>query len=145
MREKMKKDYIVIGKIDKTKIKLLYNNLITDEVVITYERMKHIEEKRKDLYKKVKKILPDAIFNPEYIYKDWNERDNTIVLIKQIDKELKLNIIIKTAVKFDEKHTKNSIITMMEIGDKTFNKILKNKKENLIFENKTGQKRINIL
>ena len=34
----------------------------------------------------------------------------------------------------DEKHTKNSIITMIKIGNKTFNKIKRNKNENLLFK-----------
>ena len=84
--------------------------------------------------KKFKVILPDVLYNPDYIYKDWNNRDNTLVLIKTIDEKLNLNVVLKIAILNDEKHTKNSIITMIKIGNKTFNKIKRNKKNNLLFK-----------
>ena len=102
--------------------------------MITYERITHVENKRVELFNEVKDILPDILYNPDYIYKDWNNRDNTLVLIKSLDKELNLNVILKIAILNDDKHTKNSIITMIKIGNKTFNKIRRNKKDNLLFK-----------
>ena len=134
----LKKEYIEIGKVNGKLLKKLGQNLITDKVVFTYERMNHVETKRRQLYNEVKEFLPNALYDPDYIYKDWNNRINTLVLIKTLDKKLNLNIILKVAIMNDEKHTKNSIITMIKIGEKTFNKIRKNKKENLLFE-KTRQ------
>lgn len=78
--------------------------------------------------------MPDTLYNPDYIYKDWNNRQNTFVLIKSLDENLKLNVVLKIAVLNDKKHTKNSIITIIKIGNKTFNKIKRNKKENLLFK-----------
>ena len=40
---------------------------------------------------------------------------------------------IKIAMPNDEKHNKNSIITIIKIGNKTFNKIQRNKRKNLLF------------
>ena len=78
--------------------------------------------------------MPLAIYKPDYIYKDWNNRDNTLVFIKAIDDKNKLDIVIKIAIINDEKHPKNSIITMIKIGEKTYNKIKRNKTKNLLFE-----------
>ena len=108
---------------------------MTDEVIFTYERLNHIEMKRPNLFDNIKHILPDLIYVPDYIYKDWNNRKNTVVMIKRINAKEKLNVVIKIAVQNDLKHTKNSIITIMKIGEKTFNKIRKNKIKNLLFEN----------
>lgn len=108
--------------------------MITDEVIFTYERMNHVETKRVQLFNQVKEYLPDILYTPDYIYKDWNNRDNTLVLIKSLDEKSNLNVVLKIAVLNDEKHTKNSIITMIKIGNKTFNKIKRNKKENLLFK-----------
>ena len=96
--------------------------------------MNHVKNKRIQLFNEVKNILPDVLYNPDFIYKDWNNRDNTIVLIKSLDEELNLNVVLKIAILNYEKHTKNSIITMIKIGNKTFNKIKRNKKENLLFK-----------
>lgn len=132
-------NYIKIGRLNKEILKRLNINIVTDEVVFTFERREHVDSKRLLLYEEVKEILPIAIYEPDYIYKDWNNRDNTLVFIKSINEKEKLDIVIKIAILNDEKHPKNSIITMMKIGEKTYNKIKRNKTENLLFE-KTGQK-----
>lgn len=127
-------EYIEIGKLNIELFEEIGEHLITDEVIFTYERMNHVETKRVQLFNQVKEDLPNILYNPDYIYKDWNNRDNTLVLIKSLDEKSNLNVVLKIAVLNDEKHTKNSIITMIKIGKKTFNKIKRNKKENLLFE-----------
>lgn len=54
--------------------------------------------------------------------------------MKHID-EINRNgrIVIKLAVANDEKHPKNSIITLMELNDRTWKQTLKNR-GNVIFE-----------
>ena len=128
------KEYIEIGKLNTVLFEKIGDHLITNEVIFTYERMNHVETKRVQLFNEMKDILPDALYNPDYIYKDWNNRDNTLVLIKTIDEKLNLNVVLKIAILNDEKHTKNSIITMIKIGNKTFNKIKRNKKDNLLLK-----------
>ncbi len=127
-------EYIEIGKLNIKLFEEIGEPLITDEVIFTYERMNHVETKRVQLFNQVKDYLADILYTPDYIYKDWNNRDNTLVLIKSLDEKSNLNVVLKIAVLNDEKHTKNSIITMIKIGKKTFNKIKRNKKENLLFE-----------
>ena len=138
------KEYIEIGKLNTVLFEKIGKYLITDEVIFTYERMNHVETKRVQLFNEVKSILPDVLYDPDYIYKDWNNRDNTLVLIKTIDEKLNLNVVLKIAILNDEKHTKNSIITMIKIGNKTFNKIKRNKKNNLLFK-KTRHLWINVV
>lgn len=128
------KEYIEIGKLNVKLLKERNINLITDKVIFTFERMGHVADKRTELYKEVKSILPSAIYHPDYIYKDWNNRDNTLVFIKTINEESKLNVVIKIAIINDKKHSQNSIMTMIKIGEKTFRKIYKNKRENLLYE-----------
>ncbi len=126
-------EYIEIGNLNRKIFEKIGINLITEEVIFTLERIKHVEDRRQ-LYEEIKEILPKAIYSPEYIYKDWNNRNDTIVLIKRINQKSRLNIVIKVTIKKDEKHPKNSIITIIKIGEKTFRKIYKNKGENLLFE-----------
>lgn len=93
-----------------------------------------VEAKRLKLFDEVRNIIPEALYNPDRIYKDWNNRKNTFVIIKSLDMESKLNIILRIAIENDEKHPKNSIITMIKIGQKTFKKIDNNKKDNLLYK-----------
>jgi len=131
-------EYIKVGKLNTQILKHINIQLITNEVIVTFERLEHVEERRREVYDEVKTILPIAVFEPDYIYKDWNNRANTLVFIKSIDETSKICIIIKIAELNDEKHSKNSIITMIKIGKKTFKKIYKNKSSNLLYE-KTRQ------
>lgn len=127
-------EYIEVGKLNRKILQNLGIQLITDEVIFTLERLEHVEDRRKSVYYDVKNILPMAIYEPDYIYKDWNNRGNTLVFIKSISENSKISIIIKIAKLNDEKHSKNSIITMIKIGKKTFKKIYKNKRQNLLYE-----------
>lgn len=125
-------EYINIGKLNSKLLKKLNIDIITEDVIFTFERMNHVKSKRLQLYEEIKEILPKAIYEPDYIYKDWNNRKDTFIFIKNIDKNLKLNIVVKIAVANDEKHSKNSIITIIKIGEKTFKKIYRNKIKNLL-------------
>ncbi len=127
-------EYLTIGNLDSQLFDSIGKHLITDEVIFTYERINHVETKRFQLFHEVKHFLPNALYSPDYIYRDWNNRQNTFVLIKSLNSQKNLNIVLKIALLNDEKHSKNSIITMIKIGNKTFNKIKKNKKENLLFK-----------
>lgn len=100
------KEYIEIGKLNIELFEEIGTHLVTDEVIFTYERMNHVENKRIKLLGEVKHILPDILYNPDYIYKDWNNRDNTLVLIKSLDEKSNLNVVLKIAILNDEKHTK---------------------------------------
>lgn len=127
-------EYIEVGKLDRKVLENVNINIITDEVIFTFERLEHVEDRRNKVYDEIKEILPIAIYKPEYIYRDWNNRENTLVFIKSISECSKICIIIKIAKLNDEKHSKNSIITMIKIGKKTFKKIYKNKINNLLYE-----------
>lgn len=79
------KEYIEIGKLNKKIFNKINEKLVTEDVIFTYERVNHVETRRAKLYEEMKNFLPEAIYNPDRIYRDWNNRDNTLVLIKNID------------------------------------------------------------
>lgn len=128
------KEYIEVGKLNKEIFDNICKELITEDVIFTFERINHVEGKRLKLFDEVRNIIPEALYNPDRIYKDWNNRKNTFIIIKSLDTESKLNIILRIAIENDEKHPKNSIITMIKIGTKTFKKIDNNKKDNLLYK-----------
>ena len=104
-------EYIEVGRLNKKVIEKIKIPLITDQVIFTFERLEHVEDRRKKLYEGIKNILPVAVYAPDYIYRDWNNRDNTLVFIKSINESSKICIIIKIAKLKDEKHCKKSLIT----------------------------------
>ena len=116
----MEEEYIEIGKIEKNKYALLCNNeIITDEVIITYKQITHINEERMGVYDKYKDKLRDVIENPDYIIEDTKHKE-TGLIIKTYDK----NVVLVLRLNTSEKNKKNSIITIWEIKQKRLERYL---------------------
>ncbi len=58
-----------VGYIDKEKYRCIAENIITDEVIITNERIEHIRQRHPYDYERFMKYLPEIIQNPDYIIK----------------------------------------------------------------------------
>lgn len=117
----MEENYITIGKINISKFEGISKEIYTDEVVLTRERYLHIIEKHKEDFELYADMLPTIVNKPDYILKDY-KNEYTAMVIKHIEKT-NINVILKLAVKEDDIHTKNSIMTMYRIRDKNLKKI----------------------
>jgi len=116
-------EYIIIGTIDTSKLSLLCENITTDEVIITYKQIEHIENRHNGLYHQYKDKLQEIITNPDYILDDPNKAE-TGLIVKKYDKNIVLVLRINTC----DDERKNSIITMWEIKDKRLESYLKTHK-----------------
>ena len=129
-------EYIKVAKVDKNKIKPYDTKIITDEIILTYERLNnHILKYHKEEYYQIEKYMKDIIEDPDFIIED-NAHSNTLIFLKHIIAiNKKARIVIKLAIDNEEKiYTKNSIITIMRQQDKCWNQTLKNRGR-IIFEN----------
>ena len=126
----------IVGKLKIETLGKYKEKIVTDEVVLTEERLySHILIEHKKEYEQLKPYLEIIIENPDLIIDD-NRNKNTIILLKKI-KGLEKNgrVVIKIAVAEDAKeHPKNSIITMMRLNERTWKQTVKNR-GNIIFEN----------
>lgn len=124
-----------IGQLDKNKLGKYKNIILTSKVILTDERLyEHIWVKNKDEYEQLKFYIKDIIENPDIILDD-NRNKNTIILLKKIKVINKIGrVVIKIAVAQDKKHSKNSIITLMKLNDRTLEQTLKNRGK-IIFKN----------
>ena len=116
-------EYIIIGTIDTLKLTLLCDDITTDEVIITYKQIEHIETQHKGLYSQYKNKLLEIITSPDYILDDPKQAE-TGLIIKKYDKNIVLVLRINTC----DDDRKNSIITMWEIKDKRLESYLKTHK-----------------
>ena len=121
------KEYKYIGKIKVDNFKNSNIKLLTDEVILTNERLNcHILKYHLNEYKEIEVYLTECIEEPDYILIDNSHKDTLIFLkdIKEINK--KARIVIKLAT--DKiKYNKNSIITLMRQRDKSWEQTLKNR------------------
>ena len=125
-----------ITKLDRNKLEKYKKELITEEVILTDERLyEHILLFHENEYKELRPYLKSIIDNPDYIIED-NRHEDTMIYLKQI-KNIEKNgrVVIKLALGQDKEHNKNSIITMMKLNNRTWNKTLKNRGK-IIWKNK---------
>lgn len=117
----------IAGKIDRNIYKCITEDIITDEVIITDERIQHIKDRHPNDYERFYSYIPEIILNPDYIIEA--NKAATAVILKEIkDCGERFKLVLKIAVKSDPAEYKNSVITFWQIGDTTWNKTIRNKR-----------------
>ena len=142
----MQKEYIKVGILDKEKIAKYNDKVITDEVILTRERLNgHILIYHQNEYEQLKHYLKEIVEDPDIILED-NANIDTLIFLKHIQKiQKKARIVIKLATnKNDKVYNKNSIITIMRQRDKSWEQTLKNRGK-IIFYRNTRQNRIKVV
>ena len=75
-----------IGKIDKRIYSCITEDIRTDEVIITDNRIQHIIERRgQEFYDKYKNVFSEIISDPDYVFKD--KMPNTAIAAKTFESE----------------------------------------------------------
>lgn len=116
-----------VGKIDKNIYKCITDDIVTDEVIITDERIGHIKERHPNDYERFCSYIPEIIAYPDYIIEA--NKPNTGVILKEIEEHgEKFKLVLRIKVEGDPDEYKNSIMTFWHIGETTWKKSLKNKK-----------------
>ncbi len=117
----------IIGRLDIEIYKCITDCIITDEVIITEERIQHIKERHPNDYEIFCSYMREVIEHPEYIIEA--NKPNTALILKSFsngDKQFKT--ILRLVTSADNNAFKNSIITFMKINEKEWNRLIKNKK-----------------
>lgn len=119
-----------LGRLKQELFPAYYGNLLTDEVVITAERMEHIMEHHPIDVELFSKYGADSVENPDLIIEDAKNSD-TVFLVKKIP-DTNLNVVVRLVLKADEKHPKNSVMTFYRIREKNLVKLIE--KNNLLYK-----------
>lgn len=102
-------------------------DILTDEVIITDERIRHIEERHPGDFEKIEPFLSDILNYPDYILEDKNP--STCLVLKVIEKNnLRIQAVLRIHTSIDPDEYKNSILSAWIIGAKRWNSYEKNKK-----------------
>lgn len=116
----MQEEYIHIGRIDINKYaKLCDKKILTDEVIITYKQIGHINEQRMGIYDKYQNKLQEIIEKPDYIIADTKHKETGLVI-----KKYHKNIVLVLRLNTSTDGRKNSIITIWEINEKRLERYL---------------------
>jgi len=121
-----------IGKLDISKLGEYKEKLITDEVVITEERIEHIKLRHPELTDKELIYLKEILKAPDYIFKDKKNID-TFLMVKNIIKDNKKYIMVVRLVTNNNLQGKsNTIISLWKISNKKLGQYIRN--EEIIFK-----------
>ena len=115
----------IVGKINREIYKCITDDIVTDEVIITEERIQHIIDRRgKEFYEKYGDKFISILQEPDFIFKD---KENTALVCKEFEINKKyVNLVLRLVVSTDNPEYKNSIITAVGESMKRFEQRLRN-------------------
>lgn len=116
----------IVGKLDKNIYRCITDDIITDDVIITEERINHIKERHPNDYEKYYTYMREVIETPDYII-GGNKPNSALILKEFLNGEEQFKTILRIITSKDNFDFKNSIITFMRINNKEWERLLKNK------------------
>lgn len=108
-----------IGHIDIEKYRCVTDDIATDEVIITDERIQHIMERHPGDYERYFRFITEIVENPDYILEA--NKPNSALVLKHLEcggKNYKLILRLKTSS--DPDIYKNSIISFQKVEDRRY-------------------------
>lgn len=116
-----------VGKIDRELFRCIAEDISTDEVVITQERIEHITEHHPGQLQRISPYLHLAVAEPDYILEDRSP--NTALILKEVAADgLRMQIVLRLHTAGDAPGFKNSVISAWEISGTRWMSYLRNKK-----------------
>ena len=120
-------DVHYIGKIDVNIYKCVTEDIVTDEVIITDERIQHIKDRHPNDFEIYYNFMQQIVRNPDYIV-EANKPKTALILKGFNDGTKTFKTVMRLVTSSDNEGIKNSIITFMKINEKEWNRLIKNKK-----------------
>ena len=116
-----------VGYIDVEKYKMVSKHIQTAQVIITEERIRHIQERNPEDYERYAEYLKEIVEDPDYILEA--NKPNTAFILKVVQAaDEKFQLILRLSVAGDTPEYKNSVITFLKIDQKRFQRYLRTKK-----------------
>jgi len=115
----------IVGRIDRKIYECITDDITTDEVIITEERIQHIVERHPNDYEQYYAYLKTVVEDPDYIIEA--NKPNTALILKEIieSDERQFKTILRLKTSKDNKVFKNSIITFMKINEKEWSRLIR--------------------
>lgn len=118
---------LLVGKIKKEIYSCITEDIKTDEVIITEERIQHIRDRHPKDYERYCGYLTQIVEEPQYIVE--TSKPNTALILREFKQGTEIfKTVMRLKTSTDNLTYKNSIITFMRINEKEWNRLLKNKR-----------------
>ena len=116
-----------IGKISFEIYRCVSQDIVTDEVIITDERIRHIKDRHPNDFERYCGYMREIVEHPDYII-EANKPNSALILKDFSSGEECFKTVLRLVTPNDDPAIKNSIITFMKIDEKEWNRLIKNKK-----------------
>ena len=108
-------EIISLGKINLQLFKGKFGNILTDEVIITNERIKHIRNHHLEDYDLFKLYGKDCVQFPDLILSD-EKHFGTVFMVKKLS-DTNLNMVLRLVLENEDCRLKNSVMTFWKIRE----------------------------
>ena len=117
-----------VGKLNKEIYRCISEDIQTEDVIITEERIQHIKDRHPDDYERYCGFLAEIVAQPDFIV-ETNKPHTALILKEFIGEEGEtFKTVLRLVASTDDPTFKNSIITFMRINRKEWTRLLKNKR-----------------
>ncbi len=115
-----------IGKINKDIYRCVTEDIVTDEVVITDNQIRHIKDRHPNDYERFSQYFAEIVRNPDYIIKA--NKPDTAVILKEIESNgERFQTVLRLCTSKEPDGYRNSIITFLKIDTKRWERYLRTK------------------
>ena len=116
-------EVVNLGKIDPQIFVKKFGEILTYEVIITNERIEHIQTHHPEDYHLFEIYGKDCIQYPDLILSD-EKNFGTVFLIKKLS-DTNLNVVLRLVLENEDCRLKNSVMTFWRIRERNLNKLIK--------------------
>lgn len=124
----VEKDVHIVGRINVEIYKCVTDDITTDEVIITDERIRHITEHHPEDYEFIKPFFQEILAAPDYILEDSGRAHTGLVLKELVTEKSRVQVVLRLHTSLDDPSFKNSIISAWRISESRWNNYINNKK-----------------
>lgn len=117
----------VLGEIDESSLRMEFGALQSAEVIVTEERIRHIQERHPQEVELFELYGQETIVEPDIIVRDMKNA-GTVFMIKHLP-DCNINVVVRLALETEDKELKNSVMTFYRIRTKNLVKLLRKNKE----------------
>ena len=116
-----------VGRLDREIFKVVTEDIQTDEVIITEERISHIKVRHPNDYERYFGYIKAIIENPDYIL-EANKPDSALLLKSFEDNGKNYKIVLRLKTSLDPEEYKNSIISFQKVENDRYRRYRNSKK-----------------
>lgn len=111
-----------LGRINTALLEKEFGKIQTDRIIVTNERLLHIQERHPQDYELFEKYGQDSVQNPDYIIRDMKNK-GTVFMVKKLP-DTNLNVVVRVVLDTDKNGLQNSVMTFYRIRERNLRKMI---------------------